>query len=148
MGHLVRIYDKTKGLDRPLRSVIRRSVKQVLSAESVDEVCLVEVTAIDELAMAALNKRTRNVDAVTDVLSFPMGEFDLETERFALGDVLLCLPVIMRQAEALRQSLVRELAYMTVHSVLHLLGYDHMDDAEKLAMREREKLIMKELGHL
>ncbi|HPR40275.1 MAG TPA: rRNA maturation RNase YbeY, partial [Oscillospiraceae bacterium] len=92
------------------------------------------------------------VDAVTDVLSFPLGEngnydHNPETGALMLGDVVLCMQKAEEQAELYGHSLQREVAYLTVHSVLHLLGYDHVDGGlEQVRMREREETVLAKLG--
>ena len=85
------------------------------------------------------------MDKSTDVLSFPMDDEFIIDNRI-LGDVIINTRRVMEQAEELGQSEERELSYLTVHSILHLLGYDHMEDEDKREMREREKLAMKELS--
>ena len=92
-----------------------------------------------------LNRDFRGVDKVTDVLSFPIDD-EFMIENKILGDVIINTKRVMEQASELGHTNERELSYLTVHSILHLLGYDHMDEIEKREMREREKLAMKELS--
>ena len=99
-----------------------------------------------------LNKMYRQVDRPTDVLSFPMIEdfneidWEDEEEEILLGDVVICLEQAQKQAEEYGHSQMREIVYLFVHSVLHLLGYDHMEDEEKKEMRAREEEVMTQLG--
>ena len=98
-----------------------------------------------------LNRQYRNIDSATDVLSFPMGEngeydTNLETGAKILGDVVISLEKAKEQSEAFGHSLQREVGYLTAHSVLHLLGYDHIEKLEKVRMREKEELVMERLG--
>lgn len=104
-----------------------------------------------------LNRQYRGVDSVTDVLSFPLLEdlnelYDTEDgsseedEPVALGDVVICLERAEEQAEEFGHSREREIVYLFTHSVLHLLGYDHMEEEEKQEMRRREEEVMTELG--
>ncbi|MBQ6370518.1 MAG: rRNA maturation RNase YbeY [Firmicutes bacterium] len=104
-----------------------------------------------------LNRQYRGVDSVTDVLSFPLLEdlnelYDTEEgsseedEPVALGDVVICLERAEEQAEEFGHSREREIVYLFTHSVLHLLGYDHMEEEEKQEMRSREEEVMTELG--
>lgn len=112
--------------------------------------CEISVTFVDLDEIHELNKQYRGVDKPTDVLSFPQFD-DLEEEipevcEICLGDVVICEQKAREQAEEFGHSFERELVYLFTHSVLHLLGYDHMEDDEKRAMREREEEIMKQIG--
>jgi len=112
--------------------------------------CEISVTFVDLDEIHELNKQYRGVDKPTDVLSFPQFD-DLEEEipeacEICLGDVVICEQKAREQAEEFGHSFERELVYLFTHSVLHLLGYDHMEDDEKKAMREREEEIMKQIG--
>lgn len=112
--------------------------------------CEISVTFVDLDEIHELNKQYRGVDKPTDVLSFPQFD-DLEEEipevcEICLGDVVICEQKAREQAEEFGHSFGRELVYLFTHSVLHLLGYDHMEDDEKKAMREREEEIMKQIG--
>ena len=103
----------------------------------------------DEEEIRRLNAAYRDKDAVTDVLSFPqyddLRELDNE-EEICLGDVVICGRVARRQAEEYGHSYERELLYLFVHSILHLLGYDHMEEEEKRQMRIREEYVMEKIG--
>lgn len=112
--------------------------------------CEISVTFVGLDEIHELNKQYRGVDKPTDVLSFPQFD-DLEEEipevcEICLGDVVICEQKAREQAEEFGHSFERELVYLFTHSVLHLLGYDHMEDDEKKAMREREEEIMKQIG--
>lgn len=112
--------------------------------------CEISVTFVDLDEIHELNKQYRGVDKPTDVLSFPQFD-DLEEEipevcEICLGDVVICEQKAREQGEEFGHSFERELVYLFTHSVLHLLGYDHMEDDEKKAMREREEEIMKQIG--
>ena len=112
--------------------------------------CEISVTFVDLDEIHELNKQYRGVDKPTDVMSFPKFD-DLEEEipevcEICLGDVVICEQKAREQAEEFGHSFERELVYLFTHSVLHLLGYDHMEDDEKKAMREREEEIMKQIG--
>ena len=113
--------------------------------ENLDENVEVSVSFVGDDEIRDLNRDYRGVDKSTDVLSFPMDdEFIIESR--ILGDVIINTRRVLEQAEELGHSKERELSYLTVHSILHLLGYDHMEDEDKKEMREREKLAMKELS--
>lgn len=105
----------------------------------------VSVTLVDGHEIRVLNRDYRGVDAITDVLSFPL-DYSVPGEVEMLGDIVINSERVLEQAQDFGHSNERELVYLTVHSTLHLLGYDHMNEEEKLVMREQEKIIMKELG--
>ena len=114
--------------------------------------CEISVTFVDMDEIHALNNEYRGVDSPTDVLSFPQFD-DLEEEipevgEICLGDVVICKEKAEQQAEEFGHSFEREIVYLFVHSVLHLLGYDHMEDDKKACMRAREEEVMEHLGVL
>ena len=136
-------------------SLIKKAINMALSAENVQENCIVNVVLTDDEGIRAVNLSERNIDSATDVLSFPAneltpGEFDPEVcewdydnDAVYLGDMMISVPRCEQQGEEFGHGYERELMYLTVHSVLHLLGYDHVDEGEmKRQMREREKAIM------
>ena len=137
------------------RALILRAARAALACEGVDEPCLLGALLTDNEGIRELNREYRNIDSATDVLSFPMneltpGEFDAEecerdmdTGRIVLGDMAFSLERCAAQGEEFAHGFDHELMYLTVHSVLHLLGYDHVDEGEmKKQMRAREKEIM------
>ena len=113
--------------------------------------CEISVTFVDLDEIHELNKQYRGVDKPTDVLSFPQFD-DLEEEipevcEICLGDVVICEQKAREQAEEFGHSFERELVYLFTHSVLHLLGYDHVNsEEEETEMREHQRVIMKKLG--
>lgn len=136
---------------------IKKAVNMALDAEGVDVPCIVSVMLTDDEGIHSVNREFRNVDRPTDVLSFPMNELtpgafdaaecerDMDTGAVLLGDMMISIPRCAAQGEEFGHGYERELMYLTVHSVLHLLGYDHVDEGEmKHAMRAREKAIMGE----
>ncbi len=140
---------------RSAAAVIRKAAEKALLAEGIDIPCLISVMLTDEEGIRTVNREYRGVDRETDVLSFPLnelkpGEFDpgicerdWETGAVMLGDMMISLPACEKQGEEFGHGFDREISYLTVHSVLHLLGYDHMDEGEqKRQMRAREKVIM------
>lgn len=129
-----------------LRLRIKKAARAVLIEERIDEPCELSVLLTDDEGIHALNRDFRQVDRPTDVLSFPMGEPDPRTGRYMLGDMVLNVDRAKAQGEEFGHGAAHEISYLTVHSVLHLLGYDHVDEGEmKRAMRAREKVIMKRL---
>lgn len=159
MKHVVSVSRAVRGLGQPQSAnLIKKAIAAALDCEGIAEPCEVSVLLTDEAGIRELNRDNRGVDAVTDVLSFPFNElvpgaFDAsvcerepESGRVYLGDMALCVPRCMAQAEEYGHGYDRELSYLAVHSALHLLGYDHADEAEqKKQMRRREKAIMGEL---
>ena len=130
-------------MDEKLKSV----VKTVLETEGLPLEYEVSITFVDIDEIHKLNKEFRSVDRPTDVLSFPMDEdFSIEGVDTMLGDIVISMDIAKDQAKDFGHSLDREIMYLTAHSMLHLLGYDHMDEAEKTEMRAREKEVMKILG--
>ena len=146
------------GVDEGLRSFLKKVIRAALDAEGVDVPCEINVLVTNDAGIRQVNADMRSVDAPTDVLSFPM--FDLEpgdkpSERDAdpatglvpLGDMCISFERVQAQAKEYGHSTRRELAYLAVHSVLHLLGYDHLDEGPmKAQMREREEAILAGLG--
>ena len=135
-----------------LRILIRRSCNAVLDFEHFDGPAEISVTFVDNNRIHELNKEYRDKDSATDVLSFPLGEngeYDIDEDNGCkiLGDIVISMERAMEQAELYGHSLQREVAYLTVHSMLHLLGYDHLDEGPmKAQMRAREEAIMALLG--
>jgi len=129
-----------------LRRRIKKAALAVLIEERVDEPCELSVLLTDDEGIHVLNREFREVDRPTDVLSFPMGDTDPRSGRYLLGDMVLNVDRAKAQGEEFGHGAAHEISYLTVHSVLHLLGYDHVDEGEmKRAMRAREKVIMKRL---
>ena len=139
-------------------ALIRKVIRTALAAEGVDFPCEVDVLLTNDSGIHAINREMRQVDRPTDVLSFP--EFDLTpgqlpgaedadpgTGLVPLGDMVISMEHVAAQAKEYGHSNRRELAYLVVHSVLHLLGYDHLDEGpQKARMRAREEAILGELG--
>lgn len=141
-----------------VRALIVRCAEQVLASEGVDFDAFIDVTIVDGESIRALNAEYRDKDAVTDVLSFPMFEFlngeaqepleaDPESQRVMLGDMILNYERATQQAADFGHSPARECGFLTVHSVLHLLGYDHeREEDDRLLMRGREEDNLSALG--
>ena len=134
-----------------LRMLVRRCCNAVLRMENFQGAAEVSVTFANNEQIHELNKMHRNVDAPTDVPSFPMGEdgkYDIDpaTNAKILGDIVISMEKAVEQAERFGHTLQREVGYLTAHSMLHLLGYDHEEPLEKVHMREKEELVMTQLG--
>ncbi len=150
----VNIYDKQKVQKLPtgIRLLIRQACKATLLYENFSDAAEVDVTLVDDEQIKVMNKQFRNIDSATDVLSFPLGEsgnYDInpETGAAALGDIVISVEHAYAQAELYGHSLRREFAFLTIHSMLHLLGYDHVNGGlEEMQMRDKQDEILKELG--
>ena len=156
MKHQISLSREKRGLGHPeAATLIKDAVRTALAAEGVSEPCLIGVVLTDDEGIRRVNREFRGVDRATDVLSFPLGEqlpgaFDAaacerdpESGRALLGDMMISLERCAAQGEEFGHGFEREIRYLTVHSVLHLLGYDHVDEGKmKKQMREREKEIM------
>ena len=143
----------------PYQALMERVISAALEAEGVATPCEINVLITDDEGIHQINLEQREIDRPTDVLSFPMfeyvpgeppvddGDADPATGLTPLGDMVISLERCRAQAEEFGHSVERELCYLTVHSVLHLLGYDHMDDGpQKAQMRAREEAILGALG--
>lgn len=142
---------KTVKIPTGIRMLVRRCCNAVLKLEKFEGPAEISVTFTDNAGIRELNRQYRDKDIDTDVLSFPMGEngvydVDMETGAKILGDVVISMEKERDQAERFGHSFQREVGYLTAHSVLHLLGYDHIDNLEKVRMREKEELVMEQLG--
>lgn len=152
-----RIYftDERQGARAPyaMKRLIRRAVVETLRYEGFGNRAQVSVTFTDNEGIRELNREYRDIDRATDVLSFPLIDFEGGEEpptneaEVMLGDVVLSLERAQEQAEEFGHSLTREVAFLTVHSMLHLLGYDHVNsDEEDAEMRRRQREILGRMG--
>ena len=139
-------FDNRSGnpIDPSVSTYISQAVRTACTFFSFDAGYQVSVSYVNEEEIRSLNAQYRKVDSVTDVLSFPMEDTDVRGVAL-LGDIVLCMERAAEQAEEFGHSLERELSYLSVHSVLHLMGYDHELDDEKSEMRLLEKEIMLKL---
>ena len=136
-------------------AIIRRCIEATLAAEGIHVPCEINVLVTDDKGIHAINLATRNIDKPTDVLSFPMFQLepgyppenwdeylDFETGLCPLGEMCISLERAIAQAKEFGHSTKREVGYLTIHSMLHLLGYDHLDEGpQKHQMRQREEAI-------
>ena len=156
--HYIPVTANIPGVNGSQKALIRKVIRTALAAEGVDFPCEVDVLVTSDAEIHRLNRETRQVDRSTDVLSFPSfalspGELpeaedaDPGTGLVPLGDMVISMEHVAAQAREYGHSTRRELAYLVVHSVLHLLGYDHVDEGPmKAQMREREEIILAGLG--
>ena len=148
-------YEKPSLLNVPVTRNIKRCVEAALDAEGVTALCEINILITDDIGIHGINKAARNIDRPTDVLSFPMFELvpgdppkdwsdymDPGTRAVPLGDMVISLERARAQAREFGHSVKREVGYLTIHSILHLLGYDHLDEGPmKKQMRAREEAI-------
>lgn len=154
MSHKVYITNNQKAVKIPsgLRILIRRACNAALEHEKFEGNTEVSVIFVDNQEIAKLNEQYRGKPTPTDVLSFPLGEnnhYDINQETGAamLGDIVISMERAMEQAEMYGHSLQREVAFLTVHSMFHLLGYDHeAGGIEAVRMREKEEATLIQLG--
>ena len=150
----VSIENKQKTIKVPtgVRMLIRRCCHAVLQLEGFEGSAEVDVSLVDNEMIHAINLEQREIDAPTDVLSFPLGEdgvYDKNpaTGAYMLGDIVISLERAQAQAEEYGHTFQREVGYLTVHSMLHLLGYDHVEGGlEAVRMREKEEAVMLSIG--
>ncbi len=160
MKHEIVICFEKRGIGSiTLREHIRTCITAALRVQGVNVPCEINVLVTDDEGIRAINRASRKIDAPTDVLSFPMFRFvpgvlpeswdayrDPDTGTVPLGDMAISLERAKSQAKEYGHSLKREVGYLTVHSILHLLGYDHLDEGEmKKQMRAAEERILAEI---
>lgn len=138
-----------------IAQIMKKCVEATLQAENIAPVCEINILVTNDRGIRAINCASRNIDNPTDVLSFPMFDLeagnppadwsdylDMETGMCPLGDMCISLERAIAQAKEFGHSVKREVGYLTIHSMLHLLGYDHLDEAQQKAqMRSREEAI-------
>jgi len=160
MRNKINLVFQQGGLQRLVISAnIRTCINAVLKAEGVTAKCEINVLVTDDAGIREINRTSRNIDSVTDVLSFPMFELapgelpadwteyeDPDTGLVPLGDMCISLERAIAQAKEFGHTTRREVGYLTIHSMLHLLGYDHLDEGpQKRQMRAREEAIASEI---
>ena len=142
--------------------IVRTCIDAALDAEGITVPCEINVLITGDEGIRQINQATRSIDKATDVLSFPMFQFeagvypdgwenyiDPESGLCPLGDMAISLERAIEQANTFGHSVRREIGYLTIHSVLHLLGYDHLDEGEqKKHMRAREEAIASQVSRM
>lgn len=154
MSAKVNIVMKQKAVKIPTgtRLLIRKACNATLKFENFEDQAEVDVSLVNDEEIKEMNLKYRNIDSATDVLSFPLGsngEYDINPETGAkqLGDIVISIDHAVYQANLYGHSLEREIAFLTVHSMLHLLGYDHeAGGLEQTIMREKEEQVLEALG--
>ena len=140
-------------------AIIRKCIRATFREEGITAPLEINVLVTDDENIRAINAASRNIDKATDVLSFPMFDLtagdpprewedylDPDTGLCPLGDMAISLERAKEQANTYGHSLKREVGYLTIHSMLHLLGYDHMNEAEEQRMRARQRSILERIG--
>ena len=160
MRNKINLVFQQGGLQRLVISAnIRTCINAVLKAEGVTAKCEINVLVTDDAGIREINRTSRNIDSATDVLSFPMFELapgelpadwteyeDPDTGLVPLGDMCISLERAIAQAKEFGHTTRREVGYLTIHSMLHRLGYDHLDEGpQKRQMRAREEAIASEI---
>jgi len=151
-------YESEKKLDIPYEEIVNKMVVSALDFENCPYEAEVSVIFVDDEEIRKINSEYRGIDKSTDVLSFPFNEFEIpgnfdnieesvdafnpETGELLLGDIILSTDHIVEQAIEYGHSETRELAFLVVHSMLHLMGYDHMEDEDRVVMEERQRKIL------
>ena len=131
-----------------LVNLINEVCNLALTEEEVNVPYQISLLFVDNNEIREINKDTRGIDKVTDVLSFPMlsDDFDIELEEESLGDIVISLERAFEQSKEYNHSFERELSYMVVHGFYHLMGYDHMEEEEKKIMRQKEENVLQKLN--
>lgn len=157
-------YESEKKLELPYETIIREIVEESLEYEDCPYEAEVNVVLTDNREIQVVNREYREIDAATDVLSFPMIEFEVssdfglvedepedyfnpETGELMLGDIMISVDMVEEQAEKYGHSQSRELAFLVAHSMLHLCGYDHMEEEERLVMEKKQHEILERRGY-
>ncbi len=147
---------------RPIGAIVRRCAEKTLSNYNLLESCELDISIVSARTIQRLNKDYRDIDSVTDVLSFPLmdwtgceprkissshaADINPQTGRVMLGDIIICMARAKEQAFDYGHSLEREVCFLTVHGILHLLGFDHTSDVEEHRMLQISESILEELG--
>ncbi|MCI9503299.1 MAG: rRNA maturation RNase YbeY [Hungatella sp.] len=157
-------YEAEKKLGLPWQEIIEEIVEAALDYENCPYEAEVNVVLTDNQCVREINREYRGIDSPTDVLSFPMVEYETpsdfrhveemfadcfnpETGELMLGDIMISVDKAEEQADLYGHSLERELAFLTAHSMLHLFGYDHMDEAERAVMERKQEEILENRGY-
>lgn len=145
-------------IDENINILINKVIDICMKSEKLEMDYEVSVLIVDDEEIRLINKEHRDINKSTDVLSFPMAEFhngelisdegdyDFEFEQLMLGDIIISAETAKRQAIEYGHSFEREMAFLTAHSCFHLLGYDHMEEAEEKVMLGKQEAVLKEIG--
>lgn len=156
-------YEAEQKLELPYKEIIEQVVEASLDYEGCPYEAQVSVVLTDNASIREMNNQFRGIDRPTDVLSFPMADysspgdfdgledcaeeyFDPDSGELLLGDIVISVEKVAEQAEKYGHSQKRELAFLTAHSMLHLMGYDHMEEEERAVMERKQSAILETLG--
>lgn len=155
-------YETDNILELDYENIITKVVNTSLDTEECPYDIELNVILTDNKEIKEINQNYREIDSATDVLSFPMVDytspsdfshleeddtyFNIETGELILGDIVISVDKVMEQADEYGHSIERELAFLVTHSMMHLFGYDHMDEEERIVMEERQELVLRTLG--
>lgn len=148
----ITVKEKSVALPQNFRALIRKACNATLKYEEFIDKAEINVTIVDDEEIKELNREFRDIDKSTDVLSFPLGEdgvydYNPETDALMLGDIVISADHALMQAELYGHGIDREIAFLTVHSMLHLLGYDHVNNLEEeKEMFYKQEEILKSMG--
>ena len=139
--------------DEKWEKIVQKAVRTSLDHEEFESECEISISIVTNNEIQKLNKEFRNIDKETDVLSFPQLTFEEgeiadinENDEIILGDIVISIDKAKQQSEEYGHTLQREIAFLTVHSMLHLMGYDHMKEQEEKEMIEKQKEILQKAG--
>ncbi len=158
-------YESESTLDIPYKDIITSAIEESMDYEGCPYEAEVNVLITDNEDIRQINKEFRNIDSPTDVLSFPMVDyespsdfdhledmtndyFNPETGELLLGDIVISVDKVKEQAEKYGHSETREMAFLVAHSMLHLFGYDHMEEDERLVMEQKQDEILSRRGYV
>ena len=154
-------HSRVKAPENSCRRLIKQAVIAVLQREGVDIPCVVSVLITDDMGIRKYNRNYRGFDKATDVLSFPMQTFkqvgwgggrdmepDRDTGQIPLGDIVISMETVNKQAIIHGNTARQETAYLIIHSALHLLGYDHDSKSNEKTMKKRNRLIMRDINDI
>ncbi len=145
-------------IDENINIIIKKTIDLCIKSEKLDKDYEVSVIIVDDEEIRAINKEHRDIDKSTDVLSFPMvefengelisdeGDYDMDFDELMLGDIIISAETAKRQSIEYGHSFEREIAFLTAHSCFHLLGYDHMIEAEEKVMFKKQEDVLIEMG--
>ncbi len=151
-----------KPIDISYEDIIKSVIEEAIDFVDCPYECEVNVTITNNETIKQINNEQRGIDKATDVLSFPLVEYNIpgdlthledsyyefnpDSGELMLGDIVISYDKVLEQAQEYNHSTIRELAFLTAHSMLHLFGYDHMEDDERIEMEEKQELILKKIG--
>lgn len=156
----LRVYNKQKALtlSKEILKLIEKAARLCVKRENFSHPCEATITLTDNETIREINREHREIDKATDVLSFPLlefvdgqadiqpGDLDPETNQVLLGDIIISVEKALEQAENYGHSFEREMAFLTVHGMLHLLGHDHEDEQEEKIMFAKQDAVLEEMG--